>query len=383
MPTRREVLGSAAAVGTGGCMGLRSNPSSTSMWPQVHYDAANTGYAPSGALPDEPEATSFPLDDHPVTSAVASGRQIVFGLPSRHVARRTAEDGTGWVARPLKDRSPTGTPALGDDHAYVAEGSYSASSDDTALLRAIDLESGAEAWQVAFDDRFVLAPTLHEGTLYVRSETGVHAVDAGDGSRHWSVDREPFAVEGFDVAKDVSPAVTQGSVYVPNPSGVSAHDRANGEERWQVPAEKVRASPVEADGTVLVSGVSSGVTAVDAETGSKRWTWQDGGMWTSPAVAEDTVYATGFDLSALDLKSGRERWRYDVRGDVFASPIVVGETVVVASLTSTSGLVREGGILENRGGERWSTGRGSVFTPAVDTRDLVLPTLDGTLTLLR
>lgn len=373
MPSRRQVLASAVAVGIAGCTGSQTRP--VQRWPQVHFDAANTGYAPDGELPADPAAASSPLGIYPVTSAVASGDRLVFGLKRGHVAQSLTDDVIGWTVSSLGDRSPTGTPALGDEHAFVTEGSHRGTVE-SSVLRALELDGASEAWQVTFDDQFALAPTLADGTVFVRSERGVHAVDADDGTIRWSHDAELFEVEGFDVAKDISPAVAGGTAYIPGPSGVTAYDAATGEEQWHAPAEKVRASPTVAGETVLVSGVVSGVTAVDADDGSERWSWKDGGMWTSPAVADGAVYAEGHDLVALGLETGDVKWRSDVRSDVFGSPIVVGNTVVVSSTTHTRALIREGGFLDGPGEERWSVGAGSVFTPTAVDEQLVIPSLE-------
>ena len=379
MPTRRQVLTTAGAVAFAGCS--EADPGGPLSWPQLHFDAANTGYTPEGSIAAEPTVTSASLTSYPVTSAVTSEGLAFFGLEQGHVARGTTEGTTGWTARPLGERSPTATPAVDDDHVFVTEGTYRGTVE-SSVLRALERSSGAEAWRVTFDDQFAFAPALSDETLYVRSEAGIHAINANDGTVQWSREAEPFEVEGFDVATDISPAVGNDTVYVPHPSGVTAHDADTGEEHWHAPAQKVRAAPVFAGDVVLISGVRSGVVAVDADTGEAHWSWHDGGMWTSPAVADGTVYATGFNPVALDIETGDVRWEGNVLSDIFASPLVVGDSVIVTSTTETRAFRRDGGVLRKAGETRWRVGPGSMFTPTPVDNQVLVPSLDATLSVI-
>lgn len=382
MPSRRHVLAGASGFGCAvlaGC--LTSGGDESSSWPQGHRDAGNTG-ASAAQIPDDPTVTSVTLRTYPVTSAAIRKSSVVLGLSDRHIARSPESDGLHWSTLSATDGQPTGTPALGEEFAFVTEGSHSASAEATARVRALDIESGTESWSISVDDRFALSPTLDDDVVYVRTETSVLAIAADDGARLWSRDREPFDVEGFDVAKDIAVAVDDDRVYVPNPSGISAHDKSTGKQVWDADAEKVRAAPVVSDDVVLASGVESGVTALDTADGTERWTWHDGGMWTSPVVANDTVYATGSDLVALDFGTGAQRWRYDIGGDVFASPVTANDQLVLTSTTSTTGLERGDRVISDPGDSAWSAGVGSMFTPAVGNGRIAIPTLEESLVVL-
>lgn len=368
MASRRQVLASAAAVALAGCQG--SEPRPVERWPQIHFDAANTGYAPGGELPADPATTSTSLPSSPVTSAVTSENRIFFGLDESHVARDQREGTTGWLVRPSAGRRPTGTPAVDDDHVYVTERAYH-ESVESSLLRALEPESGTESWRVEVDGGFVLAPTLVDETLYVRSERGVHAVDV-DGTVRWSRDAEQFDPQGFNVVRNIAPAVGRGVVYAPDTTGVTAYDAETGEEQWHAPVGEVHAAPTLTGETVLIGGVETGVVAVDADDGSERWSW-DGNTWTSPAVTDGTAYVTGDGLVALDIDTGDVAWRYDVQSDIFGSPVVVGDSVVVTSISRTHALRREGGLLNSAGEQRWSVATGSMSTPTPVATGLTIP----------
>jgi outer membrane protein assembly factor BamB len=87
------------------------------------------------------------------------------------------------------------------------------------------------------------------------------------------------------------------------------------------------------DGTVYALSYEGGwLTALDAKTGTERWQTQiEGWMPSTPGVADGVVYVHGAEnLYALDAADGSERWRAAVKaGRRFSSPVVVEGAVYV------------------------------------------------------
>jgi outer membrane protein assembly factor BamB len=135
------------------------------------------------------------------------------------------------------------------------------------------------------------------------------------------------------------------------------------------------------------------VVAFDAATGHRLWSAtigptyrghdssQDGPIAT-PAIEGDQVFAVGPDgvIVALDLASGRERWRHDLGAmgaampewGFAASPLVEGHLVIVP----TGGPESPGVLAFNRrtGRRVWSAGAGG----SVGYSSAVAATIDGT-----
>jgi outer membrane protein assembly factor BamB len=88
-------------------------------------------------------------------------------------------------------------------------------------------------------------------------------------------------------------------------------------------------------GTVYALSYEDGwVTALDAKTGKERWQTQiERWMPSTPAVADGVVYVHGAEnLYALDAADGSERWRLAIKaGNGFSSPVVVEGVVYVGS----------------------------------------------------
>ena len=161
---------------------------------------------------------------------------------------------------------------------------------------------------------------------------------------------EQWSVEvGFGYA---SPILIGDHVYMFTRQGddevMMALDAGSGDTLWRTsypaPFDMVAATrnhgpgpkstPAYADGRLFTLGISGIVTAFDAETG--------GQLWQRPAGPVEPLYHTGQSpyvdgdqmilhvggqdagaLTAFDVATGEERWRWDGDGPAYGSPIVV------------------------------------------------------------
>lgn len=90
---------------------------------------------------------------------------------------------------------------------------------------------------------------------------------------------------------------------------------------------------------MCIAAVDQGVVALRAD-GTPEWRFTAAGSYTVPTVGERSVYVTSADstedgygrLHALDIESGSEKWRFELRGKGGkTSPAVVGDTVYIAN----------------------------------------------------
>ena len=146
-----------------------------------------------------------------------------------------------------------------------------------------------------------------------------------------------------------SPAVTDRRIYIGSGDGrLYALDRANGGVAWRFDAGgAVDASPAVASGIVIAATLEGRIFAVDEGSGRLKWSLQSGpplpyntspaGGWdlwaSSPVIVGTTVVIGAPDggVYALDLFSGKQRWRAQLNGRVRATPAVHNGTVVVGS----------------------------------------------------
>jgi outer membrane protein assembly factor BamB len=101
-----------------------------------------------------------------------------------------------------------------------------------------------------------------DGTVYLRTDAGVHAIDADDGSRVWRCE---------NIGAAGSPAVSEDGVYVTGEQ-LTAIDRADGSVRWSesFDDETSISAPVAAFETVYVTADGT-LYAFDSADGSLRW----------------------------------------------------------------------------------------------------------------
>jgi outer membrane protein assembly factor BamB len=109
--------------------------------------------------------------------------------------------------------------------------------------------------------------------------------------------------------------------------------------------------PAVAGGIVYVGGAKGNLLALDVRTGKPRWRHRvaPAGVDVSaaPAVAGGVVYMSSLDggLYALDARTGRAKWRYGAGEQVAAAAVVGGGTVYVVSQIGNIASGFKGGYL--------------------------------------
>ncbi len=80
-----------------------------------------------------------------------------------------------------------------------------------------------------------------------------------------------------------------------------------------------------ADGLLVIGNGDGNVYALNGDNGTRVWTFAtEERVWASPLVLSDTVYIAGLDhsLYAIDLLTGQERWRFAAEGAMVSRPLV-------------------------------------------------------------
>jgi outer membrane protein assembly factor BamB len=194
-------------------------------------------------------------------------------------------------------------------------------------------------------DLWASSPVVVGSTILIGApDGGVYALDLATGRRRWR------AATGGRVR--ATPAVHDDLVVVGSWDGrVYGLDLATGAERWvhrtvgdTLDSKKfgfdrrsVQSSAAIADGMVFVGSRDGAIYGLDEATGARRWRVSHGGSWVigSPAVADQRVYVGSSDghfAQALDPVSGRELWHLDLGANVLASPLRVGDLLMLATL---------------------------------------------------
>lgn len=293
-----------------------------------------------------------------------------------------------------------GLPVVDDGIVYLsAEGA----------VHALDAADGSLEWQsedVGASD----PPTVAYGTVFVSGERSVTALDAANGDVRWRTSVSDAATDSDTDETTISPpTVAFERVYVCADGGLSAIDCETGEIDWRrdsvavtvgdpweerdevdrtleggVAATDERVFAIAEAGTIVgldpltgeqqltsdtdyyylydlvatdervfVRTESEEVVAYDSTTGEREEGW-GGGIRRLAVRGETLVFVTGYELVAIDLESGDERWSVGKYSHSIGDPVIACNAVLVSFGV-------QGGEYENSlvafdlddGGERW------------------------------
>jgi outer membrane protein assembly factor BamB len=182
--------------------------------------------------------------------------------------------------------------------------------------------------------------------LYFGSDDGcVHAIQAADGSVVWKT-----ATAGRVRAQ---PALNGDTLIVPSDDGkLYALKTADGRVVWSVEIDPkpvarslpsadgqsqwdyAAASPLVVGDLILVGSASGDFLALELQTGRERWRCRSGAPIRAQAAvcAGRVVFGNWAGrLYALNISSGTQAWQFNARMPVVSRPAVSGQDVVVGS----------------------------------------------------
>lgn len=220
-------------------------------------------------------------------------------------------------------------------------------------------------WVMTFDSPPAASPGFDATTAYVPLKAGeLVAVDLNRGTVRWRL----------EVATAFRPATGEGLVFTISEQVIEARDAQTGATRWRTPLPGGAAVPLYYDtGWLLASTPAGDLAALRAADGTLVWRRQFGAPLSGPPgpaldrlylpladhrlisvllTSGETVWSrtltapvtsllalddqlvfgtTAKDVISVDLKRGRERWRWRVGGDVSGVPDADEKRIYFAS----------------------------------------------------
>ena len=189
--------------------------------------------------------------------------------------------------------------------------------ENREVVTAYDLESGKQLWQDGVDAPYTMNP----------------------------------AATGHGPGPKSTPAIAGGRVFTFGISGIfSAHDLATGKLLWRknapkAPPEFGTASSPLVDGNVVIAflgGQGAGaLTAMDVASGAERWRWTgDGPAYSSPIIAtfagtKQIIVQSENKLVGVSATDGRLMWETAIKtpyAQNSVTPLLVGDLVISAGL---------------------------------------------------
>jgi outer membrane protein assembly factor BamB len=192
-------------------------------------------------------------------------------------------------------------------------------------LVALDARTGAVRWIIETGGLWEVGPLLAGGLLYAAPSAGVLAVDPASGRPRWQMRGPVGAMIADRDGVLVSWLGSSGSV-------TSSLDPVTGRERWRAPLDRAGTKVVaRASGTVVLRGQPNVLYGLESGTGRRLWRLDvPGGGSTPVAAARGRVLLRSDDGNAyaVDARTGRVAWRTAVGfGDDQEPPVVDGTTV--------------------------------------------------------
>ncbi len=202
-------------------------------------------------------------------------------------------------------------------------------------LVALESDTGTKVWDVTSENANWSKPVYGDGLIFVTStDRHVYALDANDGSPAWQ--------KRLDGSNAAAPLLVDGVLYVASfDSNLYAFDPPTGDVLWQFAADDTLwSTPEHVAGIIYLADLAGRVYAVDAETGEGIWDSSlrvSGSVQAGIAHDGDSVFVgsasndneTGW-LASIDMSDGRVRWENSVPGPVHNTPVLVGDSVVIA-----------------------------------------------------
>lgn len=143
---------------------------------------------------------------------------------------------------------------------------------------------------------------------------------------------------------------------------------------WVTEVGPIISSPIFAQGTIYVSTMTGRIFALDPTEKQIKWHLNIGSpIVSSPLLHNGILVSATYDswiketsftgknfLLGIDTESGKQIWRYEVPGDIFSSPCLVDDMMIVVGSVNNTVYTLEGysGNIRwkfNTGGEVWSS----------------------------
>lgn len=261
---------------------------------------------------------------HTFSSPAVSG-EVVYETSLNEVVTALRLD-NGEV---LGDFGEAGTywssPAVSDKLVYAVNAA--------GAVLALDRTSLAQIWRTPLGALVTASPVLSGGAIYLGARDGaVYALDAANGHQLWRTQT------GGAVSS--SAAVADGTVLVGSGDRrLYALNAADGQVKWSaLTGGPVDSSPTVAGDLVLAGSFDGALYAFNLSDGARKWRCALGGwVHSSPAVASGMVYAATVKVADdqvptfnwLDLKTGERKARYELPDSVYSSPTIWGGLVLV------------------------------------------------------
>ena len=228
-----------------------------------------------------------------------------------------------------------GTPVVSQDLIIVCGYLYLGNRSNGKVY-AYNSDSGALRWVYPrtgeLDSPIVGGPAIADNVLYFGTAGGkVYALDVATGDYKWDVQ-----LDG-DIWS--TPTIKDNTLFIGTfGKKLFALNTSNGQQKWApfTSGGALASSLLLQDTTLYFGTLDRRLHAVDSKSGMQKWkseveagSW----FWAKPVITNDVVYAPCLDgkVYAVDADNGNLRFEFDLKAPISSSPVLVGNSLIVAT----------------------------------------------------
>jgi eukaryotic-like serine/threonine-protein kinase len=245
-------------------------------------------------------------------------------------------------------------PVLTEDGTQLLAPSYN------NVLYSLNPQTGQENWPFERSrGQLIGSPLSHNDRIYAPSaDNNLYALD-GNRAVLWTFETGA-AIWAQPVYSEVCGCILLASMY----HNIYAIDPVNGTLIWQrdIGGAAVGSPTISADGgTIYMGSFGGGMSALDARRGAVNWNIPvEGWIWGRPALYENRLFFGDLDgnLYAVDASQGRSIWTVQPDGPIAGTPLVTPEGIFIGTENGTVvGIDHNGGRLwtQNIGGKIYAS----------------------------
>ena len=200
------------------------------------------------------------------------------------------------------------SPAIYKDNIYFVS--------SEGILKAIDMETGEEKWDLDLKASCNSSPMIHNNRLYIGCDDGLKAVNINSHDIVWDYDCGNVASTPFYYKDIIYFGSDDGHLYGLNDDGkVKFNKNLDGE---------LKSSPVVSEDTIYIGSTNSKFYSIDTDE-HKNWEFTTGDeILSSPGYVNDSVIFGSNDgnIYCLNVSKGDLIWKADLNNKVISSPTI-------------------------------------------------------------
>lgn len=200
------------------------------------------------------------------------------------------------------------SPAIYKDYIYVVSGE--------GILKAIDMETGEEEWDLDLEAKTNSSPIIHSNRLYIGCEDGLKAININNHEIVWEYDCDNVASTPFFYKDVIYFGSDDGHLYGLNKDGdVKLNKKLDGE---------LKSSPIVVDDSIYIGSTNSKIYSIGTDK-HKNWEFTTGDeILSSPSYVNETVIFGSSDgnIYCLNKSEGELIWKADLNNKVISSPTI-------------------------------------------------------------